>query len=538
MIAVPALVYAVGAYGFFALPYTIIVYPFVFAVMPLLWKVAHAKGHVTAADVVHGTYSSRGLELAVAVTGIVATMPYIALQLIGMGVVIKAIGLTGELPIVAAFVILALYTYSSGLRAPALIAFVKDIMIYIVVLVAVVVVPAKLGGYGAVFDAADDAFTAKGGATGLTLKPPQMLRLRDPRARLGAGGLHVSAYADRRSSRRSRADTIRKNAILLPAYTLLLGLIALLGYMAYAAGIKVRVEQRRRAAAVQGAVPVLVRRLRVLGDRDRRAGAGRGHEHRRGQPVHAQFLEVLRQSRISAMPARRRSPRSPRWSSRSARWPSSSSCRRNMRSICNCSAACGSCRPSRRWCSVCSRAGSAPRAFCSAGRRASCGEPWTAWSNGLKPLATLSIGGTSYVFYVGLGALILNVAFAVVGTLAVGLISPRSATCSILILPALATSVHRAMSDARICGEFLRGIADRLDAERLEAGDHVRQPCDPHQFAFELPHDRRRRLPSARRCRSTAPHRRRRRPPSWSEHRENPPSASARSPRARAPGRP
>ncbi|MFZ0872288.1 MAG: sodium:solute symporter, partial [Rhodanobacter sp.] len=34
IIAVPALVYAVGAYGFFALPYTIIVYPFVFAVMP------------------------------------------------------------------------------------------------------------------------------------------------------------------------------------------------------------------------------------------------------------------------------------------------------------------------------------------------------------------------------------------------------------------------------------------------------------------------------------------------------------------------
>src|ERR1700722_1331139 len=131
-IAVPALVYAVGAYGFFALPYPIIVYPFVFAVMPLLWKVAHANGYVTAADVVHGTFRSRGLELAVALTGMVATMPYIALQLIGMGVVIKAMGLTGEFPIVAAFIILALYTYSSGLRAPALIAFVKDIMIYIV----------------------------------------------------------------------------------------------------------------------------------------------------------------------------------------------------------------------------------------------------------------------------------------------------------------------------------------------------------------------------------------------------------------------
>src|ERR1700739_4786198 len=124
VIAVPALVYAVGAYGFFALPYTIIVYPFVFAVMPILWKVAHANGYVTSADVVLGTYGSRAPQLSGAMTGLVATMPYIALQLIGMGVVIKAMGLTGEAPIIIAFIVLALYTYSSGLRAPALIAFV------------------------------------------------------------------------------------------------------------------------------------------------------------------------------------------------------------------------------------------------------------------------------------------------------------------------------------------------------------------------------------------------------------------------------
>src|SRR3954471_19974818 len=162
VIAVPALVYAVGAYGFFALPYTIIVYPFVFAVMPILWKVAAERGYATSADVVHGTYNYRPLELAVAVTGVIATMPYIALQLIGMAAVIKALGLTGEIPLVIAFLILAFYTYSSGLRAPALIAFVKDIMIYIAVIAAVAIIPLKLGGYGAVFEAADAAFKAKG----------------------------------------------------------------------------------------------------------------------------------------------------------------------------------------------------------------------------------------------------------------------------------------------------------------------------------------------------------------------------------------
>jgi len=238
VIAVPALVYAVGAYGFFALPYTILVYPIVFLIMPKLWKVAHANGHVTAADAVYGRYGSRSLEFAVALTGVVATMPYIALQLIGMEVVIKALGLTGELPLAAAFVILALYTYSAGLRAPALIAFVKDIMIYIVVLVAVVLVPAKLGGYGAVFATAHDAFALKGGATGLTLKSAQFL----PFATLAIGSaLAAFMYPHTLTgifAARS-ADTIRKNAVFLPAYTVLLGLIALLGFMAYAAGVKV-----------------------------------------------------------------------------------------------------------------------------------------------------------------------------------------------------------------------------------------------------------------------------------------------------------
>jgi len=163
VIAVPALVYAVGAYGFFALPYTIILYPFVFAALPKLWRIAHAKNYMTAADFVLGEHKSRGLEFAIAVTGILATMPYIALQLVGMEVVLKGLGLTGEWPLIIAFVILAAYTYSSGLRAPAMIAFVKDTMIYIVVIAVVIVIPMKLGGYAAVFAAADSVFQAKAG---------------------------------------------------------------------------------------------------------------------------------------------------------------------------------------------------------------------------------------------------------------------------------------------------------------------------------------------------------------------------------------
>jgi solute:Na+ symporter, SSS family len=248
VIAVPALVYAVGAYGFFALPYTIIVYPFVFAAMPVLWKIAKERGYVTAADVVHGQYGSRALELAVAITGVIATMPYIALQLVGMAAVIKAVGLRGEWPLIIAFVILALYTYSAGLRAPALIAFVKDIMIYIVVLAAVIYIPIKLGGFGPIFAAADDAFKAKGSG-GILLAPEQYtayatLALGSALAAFMYPHTLTGVFASR------SGDTIRKNAMLLPAYTLLLGLLALLGYMGHAAHLKI--------SSPNDVVPVLV----------------------------------------------------------------------------------------------------------------------------------------------------------------------------------------------------------------------------------------------------------------------------------------
>ena len=240
VIAVPALVYGAGAMGFFAMPYTIIAYPFVFAVMPRLWNVCRRHGWLTLGDFAQGRYDSHWLALAVALTGVLATMPYIALQLVGMQVVFEQMGFGGarggaEIALVAAFIVLAVYTYTSGLRAPAMIAFVKDTMIYVFVIAAVVVIPAKLGGYGAVFAAADTAFKAKGSG-GILLHAGQAM----PFATLALGSafaLFLYPHAVTGSLAASSGDAIRRNAIILPAYSVALGLIALLGYMAIAANV-------------------------------------------------------------------------------------------------------------------------------------------------------------------------------------------------------------------------------------------------------------------------------------------------------------
>lgn len=242
VVAVPALVFAVGAYGFFAMPYTIVAFPIFFIVAPRLWNVCRRHDYLTIADFVHGRYGSHWLALAVALTGVLATMPYIALQLIGMQVVFEAMGFGDvrhgtEIALIVAFVVLALYTYTSGLRAPAMIAFVKDAMVYIFVIVAVIFIPLKLGGYGAIFHAAQASFTAKGGDTGILLHPDQMLSF----ATLALGSalaLFLYPHAVTGMLAADSPGTIRRNAILLPAYSVALGLIALMGYMAIAAHVR------------------------------------------------------------------------------------------------------------------------------------------------------------------------------------------------------------------------------------------------------------------------------------------------------------
>jgi solute:Na+ symporter, SSS family len=237
-VAVPALVFGAGAIGFFAVPYTIVVYPIVFLVVIRLWSVSHVHGFVTPADYVRARHGSPTLALLVAITGIVATMPYIALQLVGIEAVLKAMGVTGNLPIILAFAILAAYTYSSGLRAPALIAFVKDALIYVVILVAIVVIPYKLGGWDAIFGAADKKFTdSPNPADGVLLAGPVQLQY----ATLALGSaLALFLYPHSVTGVLASRDrnVIKRNMAALPAYSFLLGLLALLGYMAVKAGVE------------------------------------------------------------------------------------------------------------------------------------------------------------------------------------------------------------------------------------------------------------------------------------------------------------
>jgi SSS family solute:Na+ symporter len=243
-IAVPALVFGQGALALYSIPYDVVIFPIVFLVMPRLWDACRKSGHVTAADYVTERFASPTLGRVVGITGILATVPYIALQMLGIEIVLAQMGVPVVGALIAAFVVLAIFTYLSGLRAPALIAIVKDVLIWITMLILIVYIPFKLGGYQRVFarvpvsklllahsDYSSYVTLIVGSALALFLYPHA-----------------VTGVLSARST-----QVIKRNTALLPAYTFLLGLIALLGYFAIAGNV-----HASPAYGANGTVPALI----------------------------------------------------------------------------------------------------------------------------------------------------------------------------------------------------------------------------------------------------------------------------------------
>jgi solute:Na+ symporter, SSS family len=233
-VALPALMYGVGAAGFYAVPFAVVAYPVFFVALSRLWSVSHVHGLVTPADFVRARFGSRSLALLVALTGIVATMPYIALQLVGVEAVLTTLGVPGKWPLAVAFAVLAVFTYHSGLRAPALIAFVKDILLGYVVLAVLLTIGMSWNSWTGVFHAADARFHATPSKTdGLLL--PVSGQLGYVTLALGSAlAIFLYPHAITGLLAAKNRETVRRTMAALPVYTMMLGIVSLLGFAAIA----------------------------------------------------------------------------------------------------------------------------------------------------------------------------------------------------------------------------------------------------------------------------------------------------------------
>lgn len=165
--------------------------------------------------------------------------------------------LARHLPTIVAFAILAAYTYQSGLRAPALIAFVKDTLIYLVIVAALVYLPYRIGGWERVIEAAEAKFAASPHpGDGIVLTPSGHVQY----VTLALGSaLALFLYPHSLTgvlASRSR-DVIKRNMAALPGYSAVLGLLALLGYVAIAAGVEPLPGARAGSVDSNTVVPLL-----------------------------------------------------------------------------------------------------------------------------------------------------------------------------------------------------------------------------------------------------------------------------------------
>ncbi|MFG1605298.1 sodium:solute symporter [Actinoplanes sp. NPDC049265] len=235
-VAVPTLVYGVGAAGFFPVPFLVIVYPMVFMVLARFWSVCHVHGFVTPAEFVRARFGSRGLGTLIAVLGIVATMPYIALQLLGMEAVFEVMHLPKGWPLTVAFLVLAVYTFNSGLRGPALVSIVKDTLVLWAVFSVLMIVAMTPGSWESVFRIAELRFAATPRVDDGVLLPASSQLNYVTLAFGSAVALFLYPHTQTAVLAARNRGTLRRNLAALPIYTLSLGVLMLVGFAALYGG--------------------------------------------------------------------------------------------------------------------------------------------------------------------------------------------------------------------------------------------------------------------------------------------------------------
>ena len=248
-VAVPSGMFASGALYFFAVPYVATTFMVAMITMPRLWQWSREKGYVTAADMVEDRFKSKLLAGLVAITGIVAELPYIALQIVGMQAVlgVMLLGITSNVKLVSdialtvSFIILAAFTFTSGLRGATLGAVLKDILIFISVISLIIIIPLKFGGFSSAFTEAQSFTSALSAkhitwlSTGITyLKPLPALEAGYTTLWIGSTfALFLYPHSINGSLSASGKKQLAISDAFLPIYGIGLALLALLGLLAY-----------------------------------------------------------------------------------------------------------------------------------------------------------------------------------------------------------------------------------------------------------------------------------------------------------------
>jgi SSS family solute:Na+ symporter len=226
--------YGRGAPAFYILAYGTIAYILSFFVLPLLWRTGKEFGLHTQPDYFLVRYGSRGLAGLVALIGVISIVPYLQLQLTGLGLIVQiasAGSIAPEAAMITAFALTCAFVYASGLKGSAWVAIVKDVTMLIAVLVVGIGLPRiYFGGIGPMLaelvrtHPAHLAFPGSTTTMGTSWVISTIL--------LSGLGFYMWPHQFPSFFSARDEDTIRRNAIIMPLYQVPILFVFFVGFAA------------------------------------------------------------------------------------------------------------------------------------------------------------------------------------------------------------------------------------------------------------------------------------------------------------------
>ena len=224
--------YGKGAPAFYILGYGSLAYVISYWLLPAIWRYAKVERLHTQPDFFARKYASPALGVLVALVGVVALVPYMVLQLKGLGIIVGTASYGAISPTLAIWIgvaVVTVYVMVSGVHGSAWTSVVKDILILAVVLFLGIYLP--LHYYGgtqpmfAAIDAAQPGF--------LTFAPKgSSIAWFDSTVLLTALGFYCWPHAMGAVYTARHASVFRRNAVFMPLYQLILLFAFLVGFAA------------------------------------------------------------------------------------------------------------------------------------------------------------------------------------------------------------------------------------------------------------------------------------------------------------------
>ncbi len=226
--------YTRGGPAFYILIYGTLAYTISFFILPLIWRIGKEHGLHTQSDFFLHRFKSRPLSVFVALVGVVFIIPYLQLQLKGLGMIVEEASdhtITPAIAIVISSVLTCAFVYTSGIRGSAWVSVIKDVMMLVAVGVVGFGVPyAYFGGIGDMFSALHAAHPGHltfPGTTG-TMDVGWVMST----VLLTGAGFYMWPHLFASAFTARDASTIKRNAVIMPLYQIPIVLVFFVGFTA------------------------------------------------------------------------------------------------------------------------------------------------------------------------------------------------------------------------------------------------------------------------------------------------------------------